>query len=266
VNERQFNIIVDNNGEHMVDDQGHLVLARSLGINRFGKSANGAFMQSELGARDSLFTPPYYLNASYTAYSAYKSTFYSSAILEGHSNNATSGLFFAKDANAISSPFYFHCGVWNTNQVGGMIRAVLGATYDLNASYPANTTFDFEINHGLYEAPFTKNASPLLWITADNHALYNTVPVSKTVKDWEIAARVYGYTFGFSTETIRIRVLRSRLAPYFGSRFSIVFTSYIEEYSTIQNPISEAFLGKEASLDFSLRPITMIPRILVTPP
>lgn len=64
------NILIDNKGNKIFDNAGHLVLLRALGINRRGVSANGANVRSDNGALTiDEPTDPYYIGPIRSAFS-----------------------------------------------------------------------------------------------------------------------------------------------------------------------------------------------------
>jgi len=249
------NIYVNNQGQNIFDNNGHLVLRRALGINRFQQSANGGFILSPNGARTRK-TDPYYINASYTAFSA---------SVQNPFGTVTHGIVSRTPANtvifiippAITAISVEGGGFYRTSL--GYFVGRIGATYAIASSYPANTKFELVFDKLQMSPNHITNSRPEVKISlTDDHSLYSNVS-TKGAYDWESAAPRLDYTFAIG-EDVRLDISAYPLF-YLGGNMSIYISSYTDFHTALGNPTPDYFVGR-----FGINPLELVPRILVTPP
>ncbi len=249
------NIYVNNQGEKLFDNSGHLVLRRALGIARQQKSANGAFLMSPNGARTRK-VDPYYINAKYTAFSA---------SVQSPFGTITHGIVSKTPANtvifiippAITAISVEGGGFFGTSL--GYFVGRIGATYEIAASYAVGTKFELVFDKLQMSQYHITNSKPELKISlTDDHSLYSNVG-AKGAYDWESASPRLDYNFTIG-ENVRLDI--SNYPPhYLGGNMSIYLSSYTDFHTALSNPIPDYFVGS-----FGINPIECVPRLLVTPP
>ncbi len=251
------NIYVNNQGENLFDNAGHLVLRRALGIAKQQQSANGSFLMSLNGARTRK-SDPYYINAKYTAFSA---------SVQNPFGTITHGIVSKTPADkvifiippAIVAISVEGGGLFGAGSSLGYFVGRIGATYEIGVSYPANTKFELVFDKLMMSPNHITNSKPQLKLSlTDDHAQYSNV-TTKGSYNWESATPLFTYTF-YIGEDIRINI-SNKISSFLGSNMSIYLSSYTDLNTPFLNPTNDYFVGR-----FGVSPLECVPRILVSPP